>query len=107
MNAGWRAVATAKALSLLTALSLAGHNPQAPVLPRMVPPEGQVPCEGPIDMAGMGVSAAATDPVNVPPHVPSPSPPGSPGPWETGRTMPDPGCSSSRSEPPTTRAAER
>ena len=42
MNAGWHRVATAKAISLLTALSLSGQNPQAPVLLRMVPPEGQV-----------------------------------------------------------------
>lgn len=42
MNARWYGVATATALSLLTASTVAGQSPQAPVLLRLAPPEGQV-----------------------------------------------------------------
>ena len=42
MNARWYGVATAAALSLLTAPTVAGQSPQAPVLLRLAPPEGQV-----------------------------------------------------------------
>jgi len=42
MNARWYGVATATALSLLTAPAVAGQSPQAPVLLRLAPAEGQV-----------------------------------------------------------------
>lgn len=42
MNARGHRVATAVVLSLLTAPALTGQSPQAPVLLRLVPPEGQV-----------------------------------------------------------------
>ncbi|MCY3676249.1 MAG: DUF6263 family protein [Gemmatimonadetes bacterium] len=42
MNARWYGVATATALSLLSAPAVAGQSPQAPVLLRLAPPEGQV-----------------------------------------------------------------
>lgn len=42
MNGRWYGVATATALSLLSAPAVAGQSPQAPVLLRLAPPEGQV-----------------------------------------------------------------
>lgn len=42
MNARWYGVATGAVLSLLSAPAVAGQSPQAPVLLRLAPPEGQV-----------------------------------------------------------------